>query len=174
MVWLCPVLYSASDCAVRRQFGESDGIRFVKLCCLSCQCPGPAKTQATSFRNGRFRRICRADPLVRTGRPRPAAASTTSISSGREQADGGVGRGPCGSPHNLRRGARLGKLSGIGFPAFLPGPIGGSAGSTTTFESGRHCRSAHAGDHLRPGPIGEPCRARATSKRLGWSPTAYA
>src|ERR1017187_10129016 len=40
-------------------------------------------------------------PLVRAGRPRPAVASAISASCKRQQADGGVGRGPGGPPSSL-------------------------------------------------------------------------
>src|ERR1035441_10334647 len=39
-----------------------------------------------------------ADPLVRAGRPRPAAGTMVSAHRVRQQADGGVGRGPGGPP----------------------------------------------------------------------------
>lgn len=43
---------------------------------------------------------CGADPLVRAGPPGPALRSTNGGPIQLRQADGGVGRGPGGPPHN--------------------------------------------------------------------------
>src|ERR1039457_2997466 len=52
-----------------------------------------------------------ADPLVRAGRPRPAFGTTVSVPCGAQEADGGVGRGPGGPPHNLCRCSGVATLS---------------------------------------------------------------
>ena len=55
-------------------------------------------------------RVGGADPLVRAGRPRPAAGTTGQYLARCEQADEGVGRGPGGLPHlteSQRPGAAL-------------------------------------------------------------------
>src|ERR1017187_4786553 len=46
--------------------------------------------------------ICGADPLVRAGVLVPHSAQRYQSLAGPQEADGGVGRGPGGPPHNLR------------------------------------------------------------------------